>query len=185
MHDNLEALGLERLDVVNLRFGNPMGPQPDLSLAEAFETLAELQQQGLIRHLGVSNVTAAQVAEAQAIAPIVCVQNMYNLAFRDDDELIDALAEQAVAYVPFLPLGGFNGPLGTFSPEQSATLDAVATRLGATPLSIALAWLLQRSPNILLIPGTSSLAHLHENVAGAALTLSEEDLAQLETIGSL
>ena len=149
------------LDLVNLRLGNAEGPQPG-SLAEAFETLVELQQQGLIRHLGVSNATAEQVAEAQAIAPIVCVQNMYNLAYRHDDELIDELAEQGIAYVPFFPLGGF-------SPLQSSALSAVAARLDATPMSVALAWLLQRSPNILLIPGTSSAAHLRENIAGAGL----------------
>ncbi|MEW1677580.1 aldo/keto reductase, partial [Streptomyces noursei] len=136
----------------------------------------ELQQQGLIRHLGVSNATAEQVAEAQAIAPIVCVQNMYNLAHRHDDELIDELAEQGIAYVPFFPLGGF-------SPLQSAALTAVATRLEATPMSVALAWLLQRTPNILLIPGTSSVAHLRENVAGAGLSLSDEDVAELDKIG--
>ncbi len=175
VHDNLENLGLEVLDLVNLRLGNAEGPQPE-SVAEAFETLVELQQQGLIRHLGVSNATAEQVAEAQAIAPIVCVQNMYNLAYRQDDELIDRLAEEDIAYVPFFPLGGF-------SPLQSSALSAVATRLGATPMSVALAWLLQRSPNILLIPGTSSVAHLRENVAGAGLSLPEEELAELDKIG--
>ncbi|CAL9512155.1 Pyridoxine 4-dehydrogenase [Streptomyces sp. enrichment culture] len=175
VHHNLEGLGLQRLDVVNLRLGDAQGPRPG-SLAEAFETLVELQQQGLIRHLGVSNATAEQVAEARAIAPIVCVQNMYNLAHRQDDELIDELAEQGIAYVPFFPLGGF-------SPLQSSALTAVASRLGATPMSVALAWLLQRSPNILLIPGTSSVAHLRENIAGAGLPLSEEDLAELDKIG--
>jgi len=175
VQENLQNLGLEALDVVNLRLGNAQGPQPG-SLAEPFETLAELQQHGLIRHLGVSNATAEQVAEAQAITPIVCVQNMYNLAFRHDDELIDGLAGQGIAYVPFFPLGGF-------SPLQSSALSAVAARLGATPMSVALAWLLQRSPNILLIPGTSSVAHLRENVAGAGLTLSGEDLAELDKIG--
>jgi aryl-alcohol dehydrogenase-like predicted oxidoreductase len=143
VYENLENLGLEVLDVVNLRLGNAQGPQPG-SLAEPFETLARLQQQGLIRHLGVSNATAEQVTEAQAIAPIVCVQNMYNLAYRQDDKLIDMLAEQGIAYVPFFPLGGF-------SPLQSSVLSAVAGRLGATPMSVALAWLLRRSPNILLI----------------------------------
>ncbi len=147
--ENLEDLGLEVLDVVNLRLGNAPGPQPG-SLAEPFETLAQLQQQGLIRHLGVSNATAEQVAEARSIAPIVCVQNMYNLAYRHDDKLIDELAEQGIAYVPFFPLGGF-------SPLQSSALSAVAARLDATPMSVALAWLRQRSPNILLIPGTSSV----------------------------
>jgi pyridoxine 4-dehydrogenase len=173
--DNLEALGLDILDLVNLRLGNAEGPQPG-SVDEPFETLVELQQQGLIRHLGVSNATVEQIAEAQAIAPIVCVQNMYNLAYRHDDELIDMLAGQGVAYVPFFPLGGF-------SPLQSSALSAVASRLNATPMSVALAWLLQRSPNILLIPGTSSVAHLRENVTGAGLTFSDEDLAELESIG--
>ncbi|GIH61946.1 aldo/keto reductase family oxidoreductase [Microbispora siamensis] len=175
VHENLETLGLEVLDLVNLRLGNAQGPQPG-SLAEPFETLVELQQQGLIRHLGVSNATAEQVAQARAIAPIVCVQNMYNLAYRQDDELIDELAEEGIAYVPFFPLGGF-------SPLQSSALSAVAARLDATPMSVALAWLLQRSPNILLIPGTSSVAHLRENVAGAGLSLSDEELAELDKIG--
>ncbi|MCG5463288.1 aldo/keto reductase family oxidoreductase [Micromonospora sp. MED01] len=175
VHENLENLGVEVLDLVNLRLGNAEGPQPG-SLAEPFETLVDLQRQGLIRHLGVSTATAQQIAEAQAIAPIVCVQNMYNLAFRQDDELIDTLAEQGIAYVPYFPLGGF-------SPLQSAALSAVAARLAATPMSVALAWLLRRSPNILLIPGTSSVAHLRENVAGAGLSLSDEDLADLDKIG--
>jgi aryl-alcohol dehydrogenase-like predicted oxidoreductase len=175
VHENLEDLGLDSLDVVNLRLGDAQGPQPG-SLAEPFETLVELQQQGLIRHLGVSNATAEQVAEAQAIAPIVCVQNMYNLAYRQDDELIDELADKGIAYVPFFPLGGF-------TPLQSTALSAVATRLDATPMSVALAWLLRRSPNILLIPGTSSVAHLRENVAGAGLSLSDEELAELDKIG--
>ncbi|MFD6684045.1 aldo/keto reductase family oxidoreductase [Micromonospora parva] len=175
VHENLETLGLDVLDLVNLRLGDATGPRPG-SLAEAFETLADLQRQGLIRHLGVSNATPEQVAEAQAIAPIVCVQNMYNLAHRRDDELIDALAGQGVAYVPFFPLGGF-------SPLQSSVLSTVAARLEATPMSVALAWLLRRSPNILLIPGTSSAAHLRENIAGAALALSADDLAELDTIG--
>jgi pyridoxine 4-dehydrogenase len=173
--ENRADLGLEVLDVVNLRLGNAQGPQPG-SLAEPFETLAGLQQQGLIRHLGVSNATAEQVAEAQAIAPIVCVQNMYNLAYRHDDNLIDRLAEQRIAYVPFFPLGGF-------SPLQSSALSTVAARLDATPMSVALAWLLHRSPNILLIPGTSSVAHLRENVAGAGLSLSDEESAELDKIG--
>jgi aryl-alcohol dehydrogenase-like predicted oxidoreductase len=174
VHENLQSLGLEAMDVVNLRLGGFQGPEPG-SLAEPFEALAGLQQQGLIRHLGVSNATAGQVAEAQAIAPVVCVQNMYNLAHRDDDELIDELAGHGIAYVPFFPLGGF-------SPLQSLALSAVAARLDATPMSVALAWLLQRSPNILLIPGTSSVAHLRENIAGAGLSLSEEDLAELDKI---
>ncbi|GAA5090619.1 aldo/keto reductase family oxidoreductase [Nocardia iowensis] len=174
VHGNLDALGLDVLDVVNLRLGNAAGPQSG-SLAEPFETLAELQQRGLIRHLGVSNATAEQVAEAQTIAPIVCVQNMYNLAYRRDDELIDTLARQGVAYVPFFPLGGFN-------PLQSAALSAVAARLTATPMSVALAWLLHRSPNILLIPGTSSTTHLRENLLGAGLSLSDKDIDELERI---
>ncbi|WP_073949113.1 aldo/keto reductase family oxidoreductase [Streptomyces kebangsaanensis] len=175
VHDNLESLGLDVLDLVNLRLGNAEGPQPG-SLAEAFETLVELQQQGLIRHLGVSNATEEQVTEAQSIAPIVCVQNMYNLAHRHDDKLIDRLAPDGVAYVPFFPLGGF-------TPLQSSALSAVAARSEATPMSVALAWLLQRSPNILLIPGTSSTAHLRENIAGAGLALSHGDLAELDDIG--
>ncbi|MFB7570657.1 aldo/keto reductase family oxidoreductase [Streptomyces sp. NPDC056165] len=173
--ENLENLGLDTLDVVNLRLGDAQGPVPG-SLAEAFGALVDLQRQGLIRHLGVSNATAEQVAEARSIAPIVCVQNMYNLAHRHDDDLIDELAEQGIAYVPFFPLGGF-------SPLQSSALTAVATRLDATPMSVALAWLLQRSPNILLIPGTSSVAHLRENAPGAGLPLSDDDLAELDKIG--
>jgi pyridoxine 4-dehydrogenase len=172
---NLESLGLESLDLVNLRLGNGEGTLPG-SIAEPFETMVELQQQGLIKHLGVSNARPEQVAEAQSIAPIVSVQNMYNLAFRQDDELIDRLAAEGIAYVPFFPLGGF-------SPLQSEALSAVAARLGSTPMSVALAWLLQRSPNILLIPGTSSVAHLRENVAGAGLALSEQDVAELDKIG--
>ncbi|MFF8670193.1 aldo/keto reductase family oxidoreductase [Streptomyces sp. NPDC015242] len=175
VHENLEDLGLDVLDVVNLRLGDAQGPKPG-SLAEPFETLVELQRQGLIRHLGVSNATAEQVAEARTIAPIVCVQNMYNLAHRGDDDLIDDLADEGIAYVPFFPLGGF-------TPLQSTALSAVAARLHATPMSVALAWLLQRSPNILLIPGTSSVTHLRENVAGAGLRLSDEDLAELDKIG--
>ncbi|MFI5821209.1 aldo/keto reductase family oxidoreductase [Streptomyces rishiriensis] len=175
VHENLDDLGVDALDVVNLRLGDAQGPRPG-SLAEPFETLVELQQEGLIRHLGVSNTTAEQAAEAQAIAPIVCVQNMYNLAYRQDDELIDDLAAKGIAYVPFFPLGGF-------TPLQSAALTAVSARLDATPMSVALAWLLQRSPNILLIPGTSSVAHLRDNVTGAGLSLSEEELAELDKIG--
>jgi len=175
INDNLEALGLDVLDLVNLRLGNAEGLLPG-SLAEAFETLVALQQQGLIRHLGVSNATPEQVAEARAIAPVVCVQNIYNLAVRHDDKLIDELAADGIAYVPFSPLGGF-------SPLQSSALTAVADRLGATPMSGALSWLLQRSPNILLIPGTKSVTHLRENMAGAGLSLSETDLAELDTIG--
>ncbi|HET6483040.1 MAG TPA: aldo/keto reductase family oxidoreductase [Actinoplanes sp.] len=174
VHENLETLGLDVLDLVNLRLGDAAGPQAG-SLAEPFETLVDLQQQGLIRHLGVSNATPEQVVEAQTIAPIVCVQNMYNLAHRHDDELIDALADQGIAYVPYFPLGGF-------SPLQSAALSSVAARLDATPMSVALAWLLHRSPNILLIPGTSATAHLRENVVGAGLPLSAVDLAELDQI---
>ncbi|MFE3852547.1 aldo/keto reductase family oxidoreductase [Streptomyces griseorubiginosus] len=176
VHENLEDLGLDALDVVNLRLGDAQGPRPG-SLAEPFEALAELQRQGLIRHLGVSNATAQQVAEAQEIAPIVCVQNLYNLAHRHDDELIDDLAAQNIAYVPFFPLGGF-------TPLQSEALTAVATRLEATPMAVALAWLLRRSPNILLIPGTSSVAHLRENITGAGLALTDEDLTELDKIGA-
>ncbi|GER90360.1 oxidoreductase [Dictyobacter vulcani] len=174
VRDNLEHLGLDVLDVVNLRVGGVESPTPG-SIAEPFTVLAQLQQEGLIKHLGISNVNAEQIAEVQSIAPIVCVQNFYNLAHRADDELIDALAAQGIAYVPFFPLGGF-------SPLQSDKLRAVATRRNATPMTVALAWLLQRSPNILLIPGTSSIAHLRDNVTGAALTLSEDDLAELNSV---
>ena len=175
VHENLLALGVEALDLVNMRMGDTLGLQAG-SIAEAMETLVELQRDGLIRHLGVSNVTVEQVAEARSVAPIVCVQNMYNLAHRADDALIDELAADGIAYVPFFPLGGF-------SPLQSEALSLVAGRLGATPMSVALAWLLQRSPNILLIPGTSSAAHLRENIAGAGLALTADDLAELDTIG--
>lgn len=174
VYDNLTNLGLEVLDVVNLRVGGQSTHEPG-SIAEAFETLAELQQRGLIRHLGVSTVSAEQVAEAQSIAPVVCVQNFYNIANRDDDALVDSLAAQGIAYVPYFPLGGF-------TPLQSETLSNVAVRLDATPLAVALAWLLHRSANILLIPGTSSVAHLVENVEGASLALSADDLAVLDAI---
>ena len=174
--ENLESLGLEVLGLVNLRLGNAEGPQAG-PIAEAFETLVDLQQQGLIRHLGVSNAIAEQVTEAQGIAPIVCVQNFYNIANRADDGLIDSLAAQGIAYVPFFPLGGF-------SPLQSDTLLSVAGRLEATPMAVALAWLLRRSENILLIPGTSSVAHLRENVAGAGLTIPEDALAELDGIAA-
>jgi pyridoxine 4-dehydrogenase len=174
VRDNLEHLGLEAMDVVNLRMGGVEGPEEG-SIAEQFEALAEMQQAGLIRHLGVSTMSAAQIEEARSIAPVVCVQNMYNVANRGDDELIDHLADEGIAYVPYFPLGGF-------SPLQAEELGAVAERNGATPMSVALAWLLQRSPNILLIPGTSSVAHLRENVAGAGLELSAEDLAELDSI---
>jgi pyridoxine 4-dehydrogenase len=174
VHDNLNRLGLDALDVVNLRVGGLDSPEPG-SIAEPFSALAQLQQEGLIRHLGVSTVSAEQIAEAQSIAPVVCVQNFYNIANRADDALIDSLAAQGVAYVPYFPLGGF-------SPLQSGTLNAVAARLDATPMAVALAWLLHRSPNLLLIPGTSSVEHLRENVAGAALTLAEDDLIELDGI---
>jgi len=174
VHENLDNLGLDVLDVVNLRVGGFDAPEPG-SLAEPFTALAELQQEGLIRHLGVSTVSAEQIAEAQSIAPIVCVQNFYNVAHRDDDHLIDSLAEQGIAYVPYFPLGGF-------SPLQSDELASVATRLRTTPMAVALAWLLQRSPNILLIPGTSSVAHLRDNVTSATLTLPEDALAELNSI---
>jgi aryl-alcohol dehydrogenase-like predicted oxidoreductase len=174
VHSNLENLGLDALDVVNLRVGGFDAPEPG-SLAEPFTVLAELQQEGLIRHLGVSTVSAEQIKEAQSIAPVVCVQNFYNLANRADDALIDSLAEQGIAYVPYFPIGGF-------SPLQSDTLHAVAGRLETTPVAVALAWLLQRSPNILLIPGTSSVAHLRDNIAAAALVLPEKELAELNGV---
>jgi aryl-alcohol dehydrogenase-like predicted oxidoreductase len=176
VYDNLDHLGLDALDVVNLRVGGFDSPTPG-SISEPFTVLAQLQQEGLIKHLGLSTVSAEQIAEAQSIAPIVCVQNFYNLAHRVDDDLIDSLAAQSIAYVPYFPLGGF-------SPLQSGELNAVATRLDATPMAVALAWLLQRSSNILLIPGTSSVAHLRENVTGATLTLPEEELAKLNGIAS-
>jgi pyridoxine 4-dehydrogenase len=174
IHDNLTNLGLSALDVVNLRVGGLDAPEPG-SIAEPFRVLAEMQQEGLIKHLGVSTVSAEQIAEAQSIAPVVCVQNFYNIAHRQDDSLIDSLAEQGIAYVPYFPLGGF-------SPLQSDTLSSVAARLGATPMAVALAWLLQRSPNILLIPGTSSVEHLRENVAGAGLQLPVDAIKALNSI---
>ncbi|MEU9209999.1 aldo/keto reductase family oxidoreductase [Streptomyces sp. NPDC048415] len=176
VHDNLERLGLDALDVVNLRVGGLDAPEPG-SIAEPFSVLAELQQEGLIKHLGISTVSAEQIKEAQSIAPIVCVQNFYNLANRADDALIDSLAEQGIAYVPYFPVGGF-------SPLQSDTLDAVATRLETTPVAVALAWLLRRSPNILLIPGTSSVEHLRDNIAAAGLELPPKELAELNGIAS-
>jgi len=176
VEENLRDLGLDAMDVVNLRNPGQRGPQPG-SIAGPFTALAELRREGLIRHLGVSNVTAGQVAEAQSIAPVACVQNHYNLANRGDDDLIGSLAAQGIAYVPFFPLGGF-------SPLQSGTLDAVAERLGAARMTVALAWLLHRSPNILLIPGTSSVAHLRENVAAADLALPADALAELDTIAT-
>jgi pyridoxine 4-dehydrogenase len=176
VEENLRDLGLDAMDVVNLRNPGQRGPQPG-SIAGPFTALAELRQEGLIRHLGLSNVTAGQVTEAQSIAPVACVQNHYNLANRGDDDLIGFLAAQGIAYVPFFPLGGFN-------PLQSGTLDAVAERLGAARMTVALAWLLHRSPNILLIPGTSSVAHLRENVAAADLALPADALAELDAIAT-
>ena len=175
VHDNLTNLGLDALDVVNLRVGGLDAPEPG-SIAEPFGVLAEMEQEGVIKHLGVSNVSAEQVAEAQSIAPVVCVQNFYNIAHRQDDSLIDSLAEQGIAYVPFFPLGGF-------SPLQSDTLSRVASRLEASPMAVAIAWLLQRSRNILLIPGTSSVEHLRENVAAAGLHLPDDALKELNDIG--
>jgi len=176
VHDNLRHLGLERIEVVNLRsmFGHH-GPAEG-SIEAPLTVLAELQQQGLIRHIGLSNVTATQIAQGRSICPIVCVQNQYNLVHRHDDALIDQLAADGIAYVPFFPLGGFN-------PLQSARLDAVAQRLEATPMQVALAWLLYRSPNVLLIPGTSSRAHLAQNLAVANLELDEDTIAELNAIG--
>ncbi len=174
-HDNLRNLGLDALEIVNFRaWGTGHGPT-ETSIEEPLTALAELQQQGLVRHIGVSNVTAAQVAQAQSICKIVCVQNHYNLAHREDDSLIDDLAAQGIAYVPFFPLGGF-------TPLQSSTLSAVAENLESTPMQVALAWLLHRSPNILLIPGTSSVAHLRENLKAAQLDLPASALAELDCI---
>ncbi|MFB7506823.1 oxidoreductase [Streptomyces broussonetiae] len=176
VHDNLQRLGREALDLVNLRVGGLDSPEPG-SVAEPFGALAELREQGLIRHLGLSTVNAEQLTEAQTIAPVVCVQNFYNIANRQDDELIDSTARQGIAYVPYWPLGGM-------SPLQSQTLHRVATRLGSTPMAVALAWLLQRSPNLLLIAGTSSVRHLRENIDGAALDLPADALAELNAIGN-
>ncbi len=176
VEDNLRNLGLEALDVVNLRIMFSAHGPAEGSIAEPLEALADLQRQGLVRHIGLSNVTAAQVQEGRRVAEIVCVQNQYNLAHRDDDALIDALAEDGIAYVPFFPLGGF-------SPLQSATLSEVAARLNATPLQVALAWLLQRAPNILLIPGTSSVVHLRENLAAGSLVLPDDAISALGGIG--
>jgi pyridoxine 4-dehydrogenase len=175
VHDNLRNLGLEALDVVNLRVGEVMNPSEG-SIEEPLTVLAELKQQGLIRHLGLSNVTAAQLAEAQAITEIVCVQNLYNVAHRQDDGFIGELARKGIAYVPFFPLGGF-------TPLQSLALDTAASALQATPMQVALAWLLQRSPNILLIPGTSSVGHLRENLAAATLQLPADVVTGLDRIG--
>ncbi|WP_318392543.1 aldo/keto reductase family oxidoreductase [Enterobacter sp.] len=177
VHDNLRNLGVDVLDVVNLRVMPPEGHGPaEGSIAENFNVLVDLQKQGLVKHLGLSNATAAQVAEARAIAEIVCVQNEYNIAHRHDDALIDSLAADGIAFVPFFPLGGF-------TPLQSETLSDVARSLNATPMQVALAWLLQRSPNILLIPGTSSVTHLRENMAAKDLELSEDVLKTLASIG--
>ena len=175
VHDNLRNLGLDTLDVVNLRVGAVMGPSVG-SVEGPLTVLAELKQQGLIRHLGLSNVTPEQFAEAQTITAIVCVQNLYNVAHRNDDGFIDHLATQGIAYVPFFPLGGF-------TPLQSSALDTVAASLKATPMQVALAWLLARSPNILLIPGTSSVEHLRENLRAATLQLPSEMIAALDSIG--
>lgn len=177
VEDNLRNLGLDSLDVVNLRIMLDAHGPAEGSIAEPLKVLADLQRQGLVRRIGLSNVTSAQVEEGRGIAEIVCVQNQYNLAHRGDDAMIDALAADGIAYVPFFPLGGF-------SPLQSATLSEVAAQLGATPMQVALAWLLRRSPNILLIPGTSSVAHLHENLAAAALTLPDDAVRALDGIAS-
>ncbi|HMH66460.1 MAG TPA: aldo/keto reductase family oxidoreductase [Pinirhizobacter sp.] len=176
VHDNLRNLGLDVLDVVNLRIMGDVQRPSEGSIEPQFTALAELQRQGLIRHLGLSNATSAQVAQAQRIADVVCVQNQYNLVHRHDDALIDELGQKGIAYVPFFPLGGF-------TPLQSGTLTAVAQRLGATPMQVALAWLLARAPNILLIPGTSSPGHLEENLAAAELVLADDVLAELEGLG--
>lgn len=176
LRENLHRLGLQAMEVANLRImGSGHGPSEG-SIGHQVETMAELQRKGLVRHVGLSNVTRSQIVEAQSITPVVCVQNHYNLVQRADDELIDWLAEQSIAYVPFFPLGGF-------SPLQSDELSKIATQLDATPMQVALAWLMQRSPNILLIPGTSSPAHLRENLAAAELNLSEELLERLDMIG--
>jgi pyridoxine 4-dehydrogenase len=175
LHDNLRNLGLDALDIVNLRVGGIMEPG-EAAIEEPLTVLAELKRQGLIRHIGLSNITPKQLSEAQSITEIVCVQNFYNVARRSDDAFIDDLAAQGIAYVPFFPLGGF-------TPLQSSALDASAASLEATPMQIALAWLLHRSPNILLIPGTSSVAHLHENLKAAALQIPAEVLSDLDAIG--
>ena len=175
VHDNLRTLGLEVLDLVNMRFGGFRDPEPG-SVAESFGALADLQREGLIRHLGISTVDAEQLAEARTIAPVVEVQNFYNIANRGDDALIEQTARDGIAFVPYFPLGGF-------TPLQSDVLESVAVRLEATPMAVALAWLLQRSPNVLLIPGTSSVTHLHENIAGAGMPLPADAVAELDAIG--
>jgi pyridoxine 4-dehydrogenase len=175
VQDNLDHLGVDVLDVVNLRMPGFAEPE-ERSLAEPFEALAELQQEGLIRHLGVSNVTTQMLAEAQAIAPVVCVQNHYNLVHRRDDPIVDALAREGIAYVPFFPLGGF-------TPIQSAALETVARRLETTPMEVAIAWLLARSPNLVLIPGTKSIRHLEQNLEAAARVLGPVELEELDRIG--
>jgi pyridoxine 4-dehydrogenase len=175
VHDNLRNLGLETLDVVNVRIMGNIHSPAEGSIEKPVAALAKLQREGLVRHIGLSNVTAAQIIEAQGIAEIVCVQNHYNLVQREDDSLIDELASQGIAYVPFFPLGGF-------TPIQSSVLSTVAESIGATPMQVALAWLLHRAPNLLLIPGTSSLAHLRENMQAAQLSLSDAVLAELESI---
>ena len=176
VQDNLNNLGLEVMEIVNLRIMFGIHGPAEGSIEEPLTALAELQQEGLVRHIGLSNVTPTQIAEGRGIANIVCVQNQYNLAHRDDDALIDDLARDGIAYVPFFPLGGF-------SPLQSSALSAVAERLGATPMQVALAWLLQRSKNILLIPGTSSRAHLRENLAAGSLELPANAIAELDAVG--
>jgi aryl-alcohol dehydrogenase-like predicted oxidoreductase len=176
VHDNLRNLGLDAMDVVNLRLGGFMAPE-DEPFEEPLTALSELKQQGLIRHIGLSTVSAKQLAEAQTITEIVCIQNFYNVAQRGDDAFIGSLAAQGIAYVPYFPLGGF-------SPLQSGKLDSIAAKLGATPMQVALAWLLRRSPNVLLIPGTSSVGHLRENLAAVALELPEEVVDELNGIGA-
>jgi pyridoxine 4-dehydrogenase len=176
VHSNIRNLEVEALDIVNLRVGPPLTEEGG-SIAEPFSVLADLKREGLIRHLGISTVSPSQLAECQEISPVVCVQNMYNIAQRKDDDFIDALAKQGIAYVPYFPLGGF-------SPLQSATLDSIASSIGRTPMQVALAWLLQRSPNILLIPGTSSVKHLRENIEAGELELTQEMIAELNMIGA-
>ena len=177
VHDNLRNLGLDALDVVNLRLGGFAAPE-DKPFEEPLTALVELKEQGLVKHIGLSTVSAKQLTEAQAITEIVCIQNFYNLAQRDDDAFIDDLAKQGIAYVPYFPLGGF-------SPLQSTELNEIAERLGVTPMQVVLAWLLHRSPNVLLIPGTSSVGHLRENLAAADLELDTETLKELDAIGAV